>query len=29
MNIAVVSPRLPILNDNGVGNYNFMHKKEA
>jgi len=29
MNIVVVSPRLPILNDNGVGNYNFMHKKKG
>jgi len=29
MNIVLVSSRLPILNENGVGNYNFMHKKKG
>lgn len=29
MNIVVVSSRLPILKYNGVGNYNFMHKKKG
>jgi hypothetical protein len=29
MNIVVVSSRLPILNDSGVGNYNFMHRKKG
>jgi len=29
MNIVVVSSRLPILKGNGVGNYNFMHKKKG
>lgn len=28
-NTVDVSPRLPILNDNGVGNYSFMHKKKC
>jgi hypothetical protein len=28
MNTIVASPELPILNDNGVGNYSFTYKKK-
>jgi hypothetical protein len=28
MNTIVASSELPILNDNGVGNYSFIHRKK-